>query len=228
MTIGVLALQGDVGEHLGMLSELGTAGRPVRSPEDLGGLAGVVLPGGESTTLSLLLQSSGLFEPLAETIAGGLPTFGTCAGLILLAKEVRGGRPDQRGFGVLDCCVLRNGYGRQNESFESTVEVAGALGAETMPAVFIRAPLIETVGPDVEVLAWGSAPREALVRPVACRQGNVVASAFHPELTHDRRLHKYFIKLVAVAEFGPVGDPIDALAPLSRTGDAHAGSHHHD
>jgi 5'-phosphate synthase pdxT subunit len=214
VTIGVLALQGDVGEHLGALAELGAAGRRVRTPEDLGGLAAVVLPGGESTTLSLLLQSSGLFEPLAEAISGGLPTFGTCAGLILLAKEVRGGRPDQRGFDVLDCRVLRNGYGRQNESFESTVDVAVALGDGTMPAVFIRAPLIETVGPDVEVLAWGSAPREALVRPVVCRQGNVLASAFHPELTHDRRLHKYFVQMVASAEFEPVGDPIDAaLAP---------------
>ena len=198
MTIGVLGLQGDVREHLGALDELAVAGRAVRGELDLHGLDGLILPGGESTTLSLLLQSSGLFEPLNTLIADGLPVFGTCAGLVLLAREVHGGRPDQRGFGVLDCVIRRNGYGRQSESFEATIEASeglqGALGS--MPAIFIRAPLIEQVGPEVEVLAWARPPRGGDRRPVVCRQGTVLASSFHPELTADRRLHRLFLAMV--------------------------------
>jgi pyridoxal 5'-phosphate synthase pdxT subunit len=197
MTIGVLALQGDVREHLGVLDELSVPGRAVRTPAELEGLGGLILPGGESTTLSLLLGSSGLFEPLAEAIAGGLPVFGTCAGLVLLAREVRGGRPDQRSFGALDCTVLRNGFGRQKESFEGEVDVAPALGSAAMPAVFIRAPVIESVADGVEVLGW---LRDG-ARPVVCRQGSVLASAFHPELTSDRRLHRYFAQMVAASEY---------------------------
>ncbi len=212
MTIGVLALQGDVREHLAALAELGVGARRLRTPPDLRGVEGVILPGGESTTLSLLLQSSGLFDPLAGAIGAGLPTFGTCAGLVLLAREVRGGRPDQRGFGVLDCCVLRNGYGRQSESFEAAIEVSAALGATAMPAVFIRAPLLESVGSDVDVLGWAETPRDGTRRPVICRQGNVLASAFHPELTGDRRLHRYFVGLVASTEFETPDDPVAALA----------------
>jgi 5'-phosphate synthase pdxT subunit len=207
VTIGVLALQGDVREHLAALGGLGVVGRPVLSEVELAGLEGLILPGGESTTLSLLLGSSNLFEPIAAMIDAGLPVFGTCAGLVLLAREVRGGRPDQRGFGVLDCAVRRNGYGRQSESFESSVEVAPAFDQDrtSIPAIFIRAPLIEEIGPGVEVLAWAT-PRTGQRRPVVCRQGNVLASAFHPELTADRRLHRYFLAMVegsAPATGGP-------------------------
>jgi 5'-phosphate synthase pdxT subunit len=199
VTIGVLALQGDVREHMAALRELGVEGHPVRAESDLGGIEGLILPGGESTTLSLLLQSSGLFDPLAAVIGAGLPTFGTCAGLVLLAREVRGGRPDQRGFGALDCVVQRNGYGRQSESFEADIEISVGIDEpdRPMPAVFIRAPLIEAVGPDVEVLGWAVAPGHPERRPVLCRQGNLLASAFHPELTADRRLHRCFLAMVA-------------------------------
>jgi len=206
VTIGVLALQGDVREHLAALEELGVRGRPILNEIELDGLDGLILPGGESTTLSLLLQSSGLFDPLAAAIDAGVPVFGTCAGLVLLAREVRGGRPDQRGFGVLDCAVRRNGYGRQSESCETTIDVTEDLDQHrgSMPAIFIRAPLIEEVGADVEVLAWGRAPQGGERRPVVCRQGSVLACAFHPELTPDRRLHSFFLAMVD--ESAPAGD----------------------
>jgi len=200
MTIGVLALQGDVREHRRAFDDLGVATRAVLVPGDLDDLAGIVLPGGESTTLSMLLESSGLFEPLADALRAGLAVFGTCAGLVLLATEVRGGRDDQRSFSLLDCTVRRNGYGRQSESFETLLavpKVSAELGREDvpMPAVFIRAPVIEEVGPTVEVLATlGAGPAEA---PVICRQGNALASAFHPELTGDRRLHELFVSMAA-------------------------------
>jgi 5'-phosphate synthase pdxT subunit len=209
VTIGVLALQGDVREHLSALGEIGVACRGVRTESDLDGVHGLVLPGGESTTLSLLLQSSGLFEPLGALIAAGFPVFGTCAGLVLLATEVHGGRPDQRGFGALDCTVLRNGYGRQSQSAESTVEVEATLGGpESMPAVFIRAPMIESVGPDVEVLGWWRAPSDDRRRPVVCRQGSVLASAFHPQHTVDRRLHRLFVGMVEASEPAGARSPV--------------------
>jgi 5'-phosphate synthase pdxT subunit len=201
VTIGVLALQGDVREHVAALAELGVEARRVRTEPDLAGLEGLILPGGESTTLSLLLQSSRLFDPLSVAIEGGLPVFGTCAGLVLLASDVRGGRPDQRGFGVLDCTVLRNGYGRQSESFEATVDIEPALGeGQSMPAVFIRAPLVERVGDGVDVLARAATPGGPERRPVVLRQGPVLASAFHPELTNDRRLHRLFLAMVEGVE----------------------------
>ena len=208
MTIGVLALQGDVREHLAALAELGVTGRPVLQAKELGGLEGLILPGGESTTLSLLLGSSNLFEPLGAVIEAGLPVFGTCAGLVLLAREVRGGRADQRGFGVLDCAVRRNGYGRQSDSFETSVDVAIELGHDRtpMPAIFIRAPLIEEVGAAVDVLAWATPPAGGPRRPVVCRHGNVLASAFHPELTADRRLHRFFLDMVAGSALGSDGE----------------------
>jgi pyridoxal 5'-phosphate synthase pdxT subunit len=186
--IGILALQGDVAEHSRALADLGVVARPVRRPDELEGLDGVVLPGGESTTMSLLLRSSGLDDPLAKTIDAGLPVFGTCAGLILLAAEVTDGRPDQRSFGAIDITVRRNGYGRQLNSFESEVDVEGIEGGP-VPAVFIRAPTVERYGPDVEVLASHDSP-------VVCRQGAVLACAFHPELTADRRLHQMFLSMV--------------------------------
>lgn len=199
MTIGVLALQGDVREHAAALADLGELARLVRRPSDLDGLAGIVLPGGESTTLSLLLESSGLFGPLAQALGLGLPVLGTCAGMILLASDVLDGRPDQRRFDSIELTVRRNGYGRQRASFECDLDIDldGEAG-EPFHAVFIRAPVVEAYGPDVDVLAAlplspdgpGGAPS-----PVICRQGSVLVAAFHPELTEDRRLHRLFVDM---------------------------------
>ncbi len=196
MTVGVLALQGDVREHASTLAALGATVRLVREPDDLDGLSGIVLPGGESTTLSMLLESSGLFEPLEGALHGGLPAFGTCAGMILLATEVLDGRSDQRRFDIVDLTIRRNGFGRQQASFECDLDVAG-VGADPVHAVFIRAPVVERVGPGVEVLATlpddptGPGARQ----PVLCRQGPVLVSSFHPELTGDRRLHQLFVEM---------------------------------
>ena len=186
MEIGVLALQGDVAEHRRALADLGIAARPVRRPGDLAGLDGIVLPGGESTTMSMLLASSGLLEPLGKEIAAGLPAFGTCAGMILLGTSVTGGRDDQICYGAIDLRVRRNGYGRQLASFECDLDVP-AVGAEAFHAVFIRAPLVEWAGDAVEVLAvtgtaadepkgpgpevMGALGRAPAVTPVLCRQG---------------------------------------------------------
>jgi pyridoxal 5'-phosphate synthase pdxT subunit len=197
-TVGVLALQGDVLEHEAAFADVGVLTRRVRRPSDLEGVDGVVLPGGESTTLSMLLESAGLFDPLGDVLGEGLPVFGTCAGLILLARQVVDGRADQRTFGVLDCTVRRNGYGPQRFSFEGVVvPTTGELGGEAspMPAVFIRAPLVVDAGPEVEVLATeGSGVRRL---PVVLRQGRVLAASFHPELTQDRRLHRLFATMAA-------------------------------
>ncbi len=189
MTIGVLSLQGDVREHVAALADLGEQARSVRTPDDLGGLAGLIIPGGESTTLSLLLESSGLFEPVAGLLDEGLPVFGTCAGMILLATEVLDGRADQRRFGVVDLTVRRNGFGRQVASFECDLDVP-ALGDAPVHAVFIRAPVVEMVGSGVEVLA--TLPP---AQPVVCRQGSALVASFHPELTGDRRLHQLFVEM---------------------------------
>lgn len=187
--LGVLALQGDVREHAAAVESLGERVRLVRQPDDIDGIAGLVIPGGESTTLSLLLRSSGLFDPLAAALSHGLPAFGTCAGMILLAEQVLDGRDDQRAFGAIDLTIRRNGYGRQAASFECELSVAG-LGEDPVHAVFIRAPVVERAGPDVEVLA--TLPEG---RPVVCRQGPVLTTAFHPELTGDRRLHQLFVEM---------------------------------
>ncbi len=203
MTVGVLALQGDVREHSAALADLGEPVRHIRTPEDLPGLDGLVIPGGESTTLSMLVQSSGLFEPLAALLDGGLPVFGTCAGMILLADELLDGRRDQRCFDLIDLTVRRNGYGRQIASFESDLEVNG-LGAEPVHAVFIRAPVVERVGPRVEVLSRLPTGRGEAgghgrgSEPVVCRQGSVLVTSFHPELTGDRRLHRLFVEMTKV------------------------------
>ncbi len=198
MTVGVLALQGDVREHAAALADLGETAVLVYRPEDLSGLHGLIIPGGESTTLSLLLESSGLFEPLCSAFVGGLPVLGTCAGMILLASDVLDGRPDQRRFGVIDLSVRRNGYGRQQASFECDLEVDG-LGDEPVHAVFIRAPVVERAGPAVEVLARApSSPSGGVAgagSPVVCRQGSVLVTSFHPELTADRRLHQLFVDM---------------------------------
>lgn len=187
--IGVLSLQGDVREHLAALRDLGAAHRLVKRPEDLEGVAGLILPGGESTTLSMLLESTGLYDAVAARLdAGTLPVLGTCAGLVLVARQVLDGRPDQRTFGVLDAVVRRNGYGRQVRSFEADV-VLGSGEGPALPTVFIRAPLVVSVGDEVDVLA-----RLDDV-PVLVRQGQVLASAFHPELTPDRRVHRLFAEM---------------------------------
>ena len=194
MTIGILALQGDVREHAAAFGALGESVREVRRPGDLEGLAGLVLPGGESTTLSLLLGSSGLAVPLGDTLGTGLPVFGTCAGMILLASTVLDGRSDQLSFGVIDLTIRRNGYGRQIASFEGTVDVPTLAGGP-LPAVFIRAPIVEASGPGVQVLA--TLPGEGIEpdRPVVCRQGPVLVASFHPELTADRRLQRLFVEM---------------------------------
>jgi 5'-phosphate synthase pdxT subunit len=201
VNIGVLALQGGVREHLAALGDLGHEAVTVRRPADLDGLGGIVLPGGESTTLSLLLESSGLFGPLAAALEAGLPAFGTCAGLVLLADDVQDGRPDQRTFGRLRCTVRRNGYGRQLESFEATLpgtRLAGAVGdGSPLPAVFIRAPVVMDVAPGVEVLASLHREGSGPATPVVVRQGSILAATFHPELTADRRLHRLFLDMVA-------------------------------
>ncbi len=183
--VGVLALQGDVREHAAVLDGLGAEVVPVRRPDQLAAVDALVLPGGESTTLTLLLASSGLAGPLAERLAGGMPALGTCAGMILLGGEVVDGRPGQRGLGAIDVAVRRNAFGRQIASFEADLEVSGVDGP--MHAVFIRAPVVEKAGDLVEVLATVRLGDED--RPVVCRQGNVVVASFHPELSGDGRLH---------------------------------------
>ena len=185
--VGVLSLQGASHRHVEVLAALGAHPVEVRVPEDLGGIEGLILPGGESTTMSRLLDLSGLFDPVAERLVDGMPVFGTCAGMILLAEEILDGRADQGSFGVLDVAVRRNGFGRQVDSFEAEVAVP-LLAGGGFPAVFIRAPVIERVGDGVEVLATVAG------RPVLCRQGPILAAAFHPELSDDLRLHQLFLE----------------------------------
>jgi 5'-phosphate synthase pdxT subunit len=191
MRVGVLALQGDVREHIRALAELGADPLEVRSPADLAQVDTIVLPGGESTTMSLLLESSGLADPLAARLQDGMPAFGTCAGMILLASEIVDGRPDQQRFGAIDISVRRNAFGRQVDSFETDLEVAGL--DTPLHSVFIRAPVVVRTGPDVEVLARVTG-LDGIPRPVVCRQGPVLVTAFHPELSHDLRLHAAFLQ----------------------------------
>jgi pyridoxal 5'-phosphate synthase pdxT subunit len=197
LTVGILALQGDVAEHWSVLAELGVRPLELRRPSDLADIDALVLPGGESTTMSVLLESSGLFDPLSRALAAGLPVLGTCAGMILLSREVLDGRDDQRCFSAIDISVRRNAFGRQQQSFECDLEVAGLEGGP-MRAVFIRAPAVERAGPGVEVLATveASTPHGPVRRPVVCRQGPVLVSAFHPELSGDRRLHELLLSNV--------------------------------
>ena len=185
--IGVLALQGDVREHLAALQRAGADARTVKRRDDLPGLAGLVIPGGESTTIGKLLVRFGLFEPLRDVIRGGLPVYGTCAGMILLAAGVTEG--DQPLLGVLDVVVERNAFGRQNESFEADLDVEGLEGP--FHAVFIRAPWVAKAGRDVETLA------SIDDHPVMVRQGHILASSFHPELTDDPRIHRLFVDMTA-------------------------------
>ncbi len=186
--VGVLALQGDVREHVAALRALGAEAVEVRGPAQLDRVEALVLPGGESTTVSLLLESSGLLQPLRSRLADGLPAFGTCAGMILLARTVVDGT-DHPGLGAIDLIVRRNAFGTQAQSFEAELDVAGVEGGP-VHAVFIRAPVVEEAGSDVEILA------EIDGRPVVARQGSVLVCAFHPELVGDLRLHELFLQEV--------------------------------
>lgn len=192
--IGVLALQGDFREHLRVLADCGAEAVKVRTAEDLSGVDGLVIPGGESTTIGMLIQRNGLEAPLQAALAAGLPVLGTCAGMILLAAEVLDGRADQLALGAIDMTVRRNAFGRQVDSFESPVEVP-SLPGPPVTAVFIRAPWVERVGPDVEVLATVGLDSGA-DRIVAVRQGNAVATSFHPEVTDDLRFHALLVDMV--------------------------------
>lgn len=189
MRIGVLALQGAFIEHEKMLRRLGAEAVEVRLPAHLEGLDGLILPGGESTTIGRIGGQWGLLEPIQDFARSGRPLWGTCAGMILMAKEVVDGVPGQPLLGLMDVSVRRNAFGRQVDSFETSLAVP-VLGKEPFPAVFIRAPVIERVGEGVEVLA-----RLNDGRVVAVRQGNLLVTAFHPELAEDDRFHRYFMGL---------------------------------
>ncbi len=193
--VGVFALQGDVREHLRALEACGAAAVAVRRPAELAGLAGIVLPGGESTTMSKLAVAFDLLEPLREAVRGGLPAYGSCAGMIMLADAVLDGRPDQETVGGIDMTVRRNAFGRQVDSFEADLHFA-ELAGPAVHAVFIRAPWVESVGEQVRVLGTVPGPDGGEARIVAVRQGNLLATSFHPELTGDTRVHHYFVDIV--------------------------------
>ena len=203
LTVGVFALQGDVREHLAALAEADVIARPVRRPSELAEVDGLVIPGGESTTMSKLSIDFGLFDPISERIKAGMPVYGSCAGMIMVARDVLDGRADQRTFGAIDMTVRRNAFGRQVDSFEAPVAIDGIDG-EPFHAVFIRAPWVESVDPSVTVLgtAATSDGDETAGRIVAVRQGNVLATSFHPELTGDLRIHQYFVDMVRAHVIG--------------------------
>ncbi|MGQ4717133.1 pyridoxal 5'-phosphate synthase glutaminase subunit PdxT [Streptomyces anulatus] len=187
--IGVLALQGDVREHLIALASADALARPVRRPEELAEVDGLVIPGGESTTMSKLAVLFGMMGPLRERVRAGMPVYGTCAGMILLAEKILDPRSGQETVGGIDMIVRRNAFGRQNESFEAAVEVGGVDGGP-VDGVFIRAPWVESVGAETEVIA------EHGGHIVAVRQKNALATSFHPELTGDHRVHALFVDMV--------------------------------
>jgi 5'-phosphate synthase pdxT subunit len=187
--VGVLALQGDVREHISVLTGLGAVAEPIRRPSELDDLDGIVIPGGESTTMSRLLDVFELRKPLQDKLSEGLAAYGSCAGMIMLATRILDGRPDQVPLGALDIAVRRNAFGRQVDSFEADLDFAGLDGAPVR-AVFIRAPWVESVGPSVEVLA------RVGEHPVAVRAGAALATSFHPEITGDHRVHALFLQLL--------------------------------
>jgi 5'-phosphate synthase pdxT subunit len=193
MKVGVLALQGDVREHLRVLAACRTDAMPVRRAREIAAIDALVIPGGESTTIAHLAQTFGVFDLLSERIKSGLPVYGSCAGMILLADRVLDATAGQRTFGGMDMTVRRNAFGRQIDSFEIDIAISGFAGS-TMRAVFIRAPWVEELGGTVEVLS--SVTREGVSYPVAVRQGNMLATSFHPELTDDSRIHRYFVQEV--------------------------------
>jgi 5'-phosphate synthase pdxT subunit len=194
--VGVLALQGDVREHLVALAGLGVMARPIRRRAELDDLDGIVIPGGESTTICRLLDVFELRAPLAARLAGGLPAFGSCAGMIVLSSQILDGREDQLPLNAIDIVVRRNAFGRQVDSFETDLDVGGIAGP-ALRAVFIRAPWVERIGAGVEVLASVNG------HPVAVRQGAVLATSFHPEVAGDDRLHALFVQIIASADVEP-------------------------
>ena len=189
MKVGVLALQGDVREHARSLNEAGCVAVPVKRADQLASVDALILPGGESTTIGKLLDRYELLEPLRRRVSEGMPLYGTCAGAILMAREIVGAQEAPHRLAVMDISVRRNAYGRQVDSFEADLDVSGLAGG--FRAVFIRAPVIERAGPEVEVLA------EVDGHPVLVRQGRLMASTFHPEMTPDARLHEMFLNLVS-------------------------------
>jgi pyridoxal 5'-phosphate synthase pdxT subunit len=195
--IGVLAVQGDVREHLSALAECDVVGRPVRRPSELDAVDALVIPGGESTTIDKLTRAFELREPLVQRLKDGMPAYGSCAGMILLADRVQDGVDGQQTLGGIDMTVRRNAFGRQVESFEEDLDFSGVEGP-AVRAVFIRAPWVEQVGEDVDVLAQVEGG-PAAGRIVAVRQGNLLATSFHPEITGDTRVHRYFVEMVRSA-----------------------------
>lgn len=193
--IGVLALQGDVREHRSALEASGAEVLEVKTADALTRVAGLVIPGGESTTMSKLAVAFGLMEPLRAVVRGGLPAYGSCAGMIMLADRILDPRSEQESIGGLDVLVRRNAFGRQVDSFEADLHAPKIAGPEPMRAVFIRAPWVEELGDGVEVLARVEGG-PAADRIVAVQQGNVMATSFHPEITADHRVHEYFMRLV--------------------------------
>lgn len=191
MTIGVLALQGDFREHIAALAKLGENAVEIRAVEQLEQVAALIIPGGESTTISLLAKSTGLDLAIAERIKSGMAIYGSCAGMILMANEILDGRDDQISFNAIDITVRRNGFGRQVDSFEAKLQ--STLFADLM-GVFIRAPKIEKIGANVEVFAWVEIQGEQT--PVMVRSGSALATCFHPELNDDGVVHKYFVDMV--------------------------------
>ncbi|MGN0099366.1 MAG: pyridoxal 5'-phosphate synthase glutaminase subunit PdxT [Dietzia sp.] len=196
-TIGVLALQGDVAEHIRHLEAVGARAIPVRRRSELDTVDGLVLPGGESTAMSRLLDVYEMYEPVSARIAAGMPVYGSCAGMILLASEVLDTRADATWFSAIDMTVRRNAFGRQVDSFEADL-VVDALGPDPVRTVFIRAPWVESVGSDVQVLAEVRAS-DGRDHVIAVRQGNALATSFHPEVTDDVRVHRYFLDMVRTA-----------------------------
>lgn len=196
MLVGVLALQGDFREHLFALAECGVDAIPVKSLDQINGIDALVLPGGESTTIAKLARTFGLFDRISERIHAGLPTYGSCAGMILLADRIEGAAVGQESFGGMDITVRRNAFGRQVDSFEANLNMVG-ITSPAVRAIFIRAPWVESVGTGVEVLA--SVEIEGELHPVAVQQGNLLATSFHPEITGDNRVHRYFIENICKA-----------------------------
>ena len=192
MKIGVLALQGDVREHIQSLSDCGVDALAVKTKSDIQSISALVIPGGESTTIAKLARSFDLFDLISDRIISGMPTYGSCAGMILLANEIKDAAEGQESFGGIDMVVRRNAFGRQIDSFETDLKFKG-ITEPKIRAVFIRAPWVESVGNEVEVLAEVSDP-SGVIHPVAVRQGNLLATSFHPELTGDNRVHKYFVE----------------------------------
>ena len=191
MLIGVLALQGDFREHISALAEIGITAFPTKTVEEIAQIDALIIPGGESTTISKLAKSFNLFDQISKRIADGMPTYGSCAGMILLANSIQDPASGQGSFGGIDMVVKRNAFGRQVDSFEADLEFKG-IAEPKVRGVFIRAPWVENCGPKVEVLA--KVEIDGSTHPVAVREGKVLATAFHPELTGDFRVHRYFVE----------------------------------